>query len=379
MGSDIDPIRAEFPASERLLYLDIAHQAPMARSVRAAFDAFLDEGLQSGGPKPLWVGRVAEVRERAAALIGAQAAEIAFTKNTSEGLNIAANALPLKPGDQVLLLEGDHPNNLYAWLNLQRRGVEVRLVPRGSGPVDASTFAAHIEGRTRVIALSHVASDSGERHALAGIGDLCRRRGLYLVVDAIQSLGILPVDVKTMGISMLASGCHKGLLVPQGLGLLYVSAALGPLEPMYLAASSLTNPVRGADASYQRASLRDGAARFEIGNLNLPHLHALAAALALLERVGIPPIERQALALGDRLLTGLDRLGVGLLGPRDRERRSHILVLDLAAATWMDFLAAQGVRVSPQRGGIRVSFGLFNTEADVDRLLETLSQGPRRH
>lgn len=199
MEYDVEAICKEFPATERLLYLDVAHQAPLAHSVRAAFDAFLDEGLQAGGPKPVWLARVARVREQAAALIGAHAGEIAFTKNTSEGLNIAANALALKAGDNVLLPEGDHPNNIYAWLNLQRRGIEVRFVPVGNEPVDASTFLPHIDERTRVISLSHVTSDTGKRHEIGAIGELCRRKGLFLVVDAIQSLGILPVDVAAMG------------------------------------------------------------------------------------------------------------------------------------------------------------------------------------
>lgn len=375
MVHDLRALRREFPAAEGLLYLDIAHQAPMSHGVRAAFDTFLDEGLRAGGPKPVWLGRVAEARQRAAALIGAHAGEIAFTKNTSEGLNIAANALALESGDNVLLLQGDHPNNIYAWLNLQRRGVEVRFVPTKGEPVGASTFEGHIDERTRVISMSHVSSDTGERHALAPVGELCRRKGVHLVVDAIQSLGLLPVDVKAMGVSMLASGCHKGLLVPQGLGILYASADLGPLEPVYLAASSVTNPTRSPDASYATAALREGASRFEIGNLNLPHIHALAMALALLERVGIAQVEQHVLTLGDRLVAGLDRLGIGLLGPADRHRRSHILVLDMVAAQWMDFLAAQNVRVSQQRGGVRVSFGLFNDEADVDRLLEIIAQG----
>lgn len=378
MEYDVEAIRREFPATERLLYLDVAHQAPLAHSVRAAFDAFLDEGLQAGGPKPVWLARVAGVREQVAALIGAHAGEIAFTKNTSEGLNIAANALALKAGDNVLLPEGDHPNNIYAWLNLQRRGIEVRFVPVGSEPEDASTFLPHIDERTRVISLSHVTSDTGKRQEIGAIGELCRRKGLFLVVDAIQSLGILPVDVAAMGISVLASGCHKGLLVPQGLGILYASASLGPLDPMYLAASSLTNPQRGRDASYENATLREGAIRFETGNLNLPHLHALASALRLLEGVGVAQIEQHVLALGDRLIAGLDRLDVRLLGPRDRNRRSHILVLDLPAAQWMNFFSGRNVRVSQQRGGVRVSFGLFNTVVDVDRLLEIIAEGQRR-
>lgn len=372
---DVQAVREEFPVTAQFLYFDSAHQAPLARSVRAGFQGFLDAGLQTAGPKRVWLDRIADIRERVARLIGAHASEIAFTKNTSEGLNIAANALPLCAGDNVLLVQGDHPNNMYAWLNLQRKSVTIRFVDPGAGPVGADTFAQHIDDRTRAISLSHVTSDTGHRHDLASIGELCLARGIHLVVDAIQSLGTLPVDVRAMGISMLASGCHKGLLVPQGLGILYARRELCELAPAYLAASAVAEPW-AADGSCQGPVLRGDARRFEIGNLNLPHLHALGQSLALIELVGSDNIARHVLDLGERLIAHLDRMNVRLLGPRQREHRSHILVLDLPAQPWLEYFAAHKVRVSQQRGGVRVSFAMFNTLAEVDQLAELIAVGP---
>lgn len=374
---DVEAVREEFPVTRRFLYFDSAHQAPLCSSVRAGFDRFLAEAHLTAGPKSVWLDRVGLVREQVARLIGAQADEIAFTKNTSEGLNIAANALPLKAGDNVLLIEGDHPNNTYAWLNLQRKGIETRFVAAGPGRVDAQTFAPHIDGRTRVISLSHVTSDMGLRYGLASIGALCRAHAIYLVVDAMQSLGTMPLDVAEMGISMLASGCHKGLLVPQGLGIFYAKGGLGDLQPVYLAGSSVTNPSRDRHASHNTAVLCDGARRFETGNLNLPHLHALGESLALIDRIGVGNIARHALDLGDRLIAHLEPLKIRIFGPREPDQRSHILVLDLPAAAWLDYFAAKGVRVSQQRGGIRVSFAMFNTAAEVDQLAQIIRAGPR--
>jgi cysteine desulfurase/selenocysteine lyase len=373
-AESFDPtaVRREFPVVGRMLYLDSAHQTPLASSVRAALESFYDEGLEQAGPKALWLDRVEQVRARIAALIGADPSEIAFTKNTSEGLNIAANAVPFAPGDNVLMVEGDHPNNAYAFLNLRRKGVEVRFLPLKGETATADMFAPHIDGRTRAISLSHVTFHSGHRFDIEGIGKLAKAKGIYLVVDAMQSVGVVPLDAGGSGASMIAFGCHKGLLVPQGLGVLYVRQGLSELQPAYLAVAGLAHPPADLVARADNMQLRADAGRFEIGNLNLPDIHGLAASLALIEGVGVDAINRHVLDLGDRLIQHLDDLAIGLVGPRTRQHRSHIYVLDLPADEWLPYFVDEKVRVSPERDGIRVSFGLFNTVEDVDRLAEIL-------
>lgn len=366
---DLTSFRNEFPVTKRMLYLDSAHQTPMATVVRAALTEFLIESNEMAGPKPIWMRRVETARENVARLLNASPGEIAFTKNTSEGLNIAANAVPLVPGDNVLMIEGDHPNNTYAWLNLRRKGVEVRFVKLTSEVAMAATFAPHIDARTRVISLSHVTFHAGHRHDVADIGKLCASKGLYLVVDAMQSVGVIPVDVKALDVSVLAAGCHKGLLVPQGLGILYVKEGLDELQPAYLAMSSLENPPEDYIARPDDLVLRKDAGRFEMGNYNLPDLHALSASLGLISKAGISNIEQHVLSLGDRLISHLDTLGIKLVGPRTRGNRAHIYVLGLPVADWLDYLTQSQVRVSPERDGIRISFGLFNSEEDVDRVI----------
>jgi selenocysteine lyase/cysteine desulfurase len=372
---DIAAIRREFPVTERMLYFDSAHQAPLSVSVKAALEAFYAEGLETAGPKSRWLARVEEVRARLAALIGADPTEIAFTKNTSEGLNIAANALPLRADDNVLLVQGDHPNNAYAFLNLCTKGIAIRLVPVEREAVDAASFAPLIDARTRVISLSHVTFHAGHVFDIVDIGRLCARKRLHFVVDAMQSVGVLPIDVADLPPSMLAFGCHKGLLVPHGLGVLYASKSLPTLKPAYLALASLARPPADLIARPDDLELKPGAQRFELGNYNLPAIHALGAALELIGRVGVANIASHTLALGDRLLAHLDELGIGLVGPRARQRRSHIMVLDLPPNAWLEYLAAENVRVSPERGGIRVSFAIFNTADEVDRLAQIIARG----
>lgn len=371
---DVAAVRSEFPVTKRMLYLDSAHQTPLAASVRAALDDFYSEGHETAGPKPVWLRRVEQTRARVAALFNAKPGEIAFTKNTSEGLNIAANAVPLEAGDNVVLIEGDHPNNACAWLNLRRKGVEVRFA-RLKGEADiatAQTFAPLVDARTRVISLSHITFHAGQRHDVAGIGRLCKERRIHLVVDAMQSVGVVPIDVRAMNVSVLAAGTHKGLLVPQGLGVLYVREGLDELQPAYLAMSSLARPPADFIARPDDIATRSDAARFEIGNLNLPDIQALNAAIDLIEKVGVENVEQHVQALGDRLIEHLDRQGIPLVGPRRREGRAHIYVLGLPVAEWIEYFAQNQVRVSPERDGVRVSFGMFNTIEDVDQLAHVI-------
>lgn len=369
---DLSALRGEFPVTKRMLYLDSAHQTPLAGSVRAALNDFYAEGHETAGPKPVWLRRVEQTRERVAKFLNAAPSEIAFTKNTSEGLNIAANGVPLEAGDNVLMIEGDHPNNAYAWLNLRRKGVEVHFIRLATEVATADTFAPHVDSRTRVISLSHVTFHAGHRHDVGSIGKLCQQHGIYLIVDAMQSVGVLPVDVKKMEISVLAAGCHKGLLVPQGLGILYVKDGLDDLQPTYLAMASLANPPADYIARSDELALRKDAGRFELGNLNLADLHALNASIDLISRVGVGNIEQHVLTLGDRLIEHMDTQGIRLVGPRTRENRSHIYVLDLPVAEWSEYFAQNQVRVSPERDGIRISFAMFNTIEEVDQLAEII-------
>ena len=369
---DVQAVRKEFPAADRMVYLDSGFQAPLARPVKAAIELFLREGLETAGPKSVWLDRVEETRAKVARFLGVSAQEIAFTKNTSESMNIAANALPLRTGDKVLMIHGDHPNNAYAFLNLQRKGVEVRFVPM-TEIVDAESFLPHIDEKTRAISMSHVTFHAGHRFDIESIGALCAEKKLYFAVDVMQAIGVVPIDARAVQASFVGSGTHKGLLVPQGLGLLYWNKALNELEPAYLATASLAEPPADLIASPEILLPAPTARRFELGNFNLPAIHALGAAIDMIEQIGVQNIQNHCFDLGDHLIAQLDELDIRLVGPRDRQHRApHIYVIGLPAAEWLGYFEQNGVRVSPERDGIRVSFGMFNTIADVDRLVELI-------
>ncbi|MHC4043125.1 aminotransferase class V-fold PLP-dependent enzyme [Bradyrhizobium sp. 23AC] len=369
---DVDAVRKEFPAVERMVYLDSGFQTPLARPVKAAIELFLREGFETAGPKSVWLDRVEQTRAKVARFLGVTADEIAFTKNTSESMNVAANALPLRAGDNVLMIHGDHPNNAYAFLNLQRKGVEVRFIPM-TDVVDADSFAPFIDEKTRAISMSHVTFHAGHRFDIESVGAMCTRKKLYFVVDVMQAIGVVPVNATAIGASFIGSGSHKGLLVPQGLGLLYWDKTLKELEPAYLAAASLAEIPDDLIARADRMAPSPAARRFELGNFNLPAVHALGASLDMIEQIGVQNIQNHCFDLGDHLIARLDELGVRLVGPRERKHRApHIYVIALPASDWLGHFEENGVRVSPERDGIRVSLGMFNTATDIDRLIDVI-------
>lgn len=371
---DVEAVRKLFPAAEKMTYLDSGFQTPMSTPVRQALETFIQEAYETAGPKAIWVDRMEGVRAKVATLLKATPQEIAFTKNTSESMNIAANALPLKAGDNVLMLHGDHPNNAYAFLNLARKGVEVRFVPM-SEVVNADSFRPHIDVNTRAISMSQVTFHAGHCFDIESVGQLCRERGLYYVLDIMQGVGVVPIDVKRVGATFIGAGTHKGLLVPQGLGLLYWDSSRTELEPAYLAAISLARPPADFIARPDDLELVATAGRFEIGNFNLPATHALGAALDLIASIGVEKIAAHCFDLGDRLITGLDACSVALVGPRERAHRApHIYVAALPADEWLEYFASRGVRLSPEREGLRISLGMFNTASDIDRFLDVVRE-----
>lgn len=376
-GGDLTRYREEFPVTRELCYLDHASLAPLPRRVSAAIARLLAQRSRRGSLcLPGWVELVEAVRARAAAFIGARPEEVAFVKNTTEGVLLAAESIPWQPGDNVVAVRGEFPANVYPWLALERRGVEVRRVPaRPDGRVPVGDLLARVDGRTRVLAVSHVQFSTGFAADLAALGRACADAGVFLFVDAAQSLGALRVDVRAAGIAFLAANSGKWLLGPGGVGVFFCAAsALDRLVPVNIGWRSVRHP---GDARDIRLDLRPGAARFEEGSWNLPGIAGLGAALRLLSEVGMERVEARVLALTDRLTAGLARLGCEILSPRGPGEGSGIVAFRVpgrAAGAVVEALRARGVVVSLCGDAVRVSPHFYNLEEEIDRLLEVVAQ-----
>jgi cysteine desulfurase/selenocysteine lyase len=363
--------RAEFPVTRDWAYLNHAAVAPLPERVVRTLERFVRARQRGDMALEDWPPATEETRGLAARLVGASPGEIAFINSTSDGLNLAANALPIASGENVILCDMEFPANVYPWVNLERRGVEVRIIPHDGGGLSPAGLAAAMDERTRVVAVSSAQFLSGYRADLPALSRLCHAAGAYLVVDGIQSLGVVPMDVRAAGLDILVTQGAKWLLAPIGIGFIYVRQELiGQLYPPYAYYRAVPAPEPWLHYDW---TLRDDARRFEVSSPNVIGLYGLREALALLLEVGIEHIYPHVLDLGDRLLAGLDDLDIEVLTPRERERRAGIVTCRTAdVAGDLQRLHEARVQVSLREGYLRIAPHFYNLPEEIDQLLNVL-------
>jgi selenocysteine lyase/cysteine desulfurase len=318
-----------------------------------------------------------ESRARAARLIGAEPAEIALMPNTTYGLNLAARALPLTPGDVVVTFDREFPANVYPWMALAERGVRLELLPctPEGWPDEAAAHAALARPEVKALTVSWVQFASGYRVDLPALGRAARAAGKWFVVDAIQGLGPCTLDVRTTPIDILCTGAQKWLLSPWGTGFTYVRRELvGRLAPSsvgWLAVKGADDFARLCDYDL---TLRDDARRFEVLTLPYQDFAGFNAALALLEALGPAQVAAHVAGLADRIVRWAEgRDDVRLVTPADPARRAGVVSVaprDPAAASVR--LREAGVVHSVREGAVRLSPHGYNTAGEVDRALAVL-------
>lgn len=383
--SDVADARRLFPGASRVTYLDLGGRGLLSTPVQQAIERHVRDGVEGCIDKDFLFEQTEAARTGFAQLINASPDEVTFTKNTSEGLNMVARAIEWQPGDNVILCpELEHPNNVYAWLNLQRHGVEVRVVPNVQGrmPVDAMIRA--IDARTRLLTASAVTFSPGFRTDVETLGRACRERGVIFLVDAAQSAGIVHTDVQQAPIDALATSTQKGLLGLYGMGYLYVRRELAEtLVPAGLARFGVELDAANAHESDLGGGwhLRPGALRFDLGNYNYAGVYAANASLRLLLDIGTPAIERHATGLARTLAAGLAELGLPVVGASSDPDRAHIVTLGVYEAGAPAYggdaslhglyahLTAHDVKLSMRRGLLRFAFHVYNDASDVQRVL----------
>jgi selenocysteine lyase/cysteine desulfurase len=368
--------RTHFPIAAHWAFLDHAAVAPLPAPAVQAIRVYADRLAVTGAIGYAdWHARGEQVRGSAARLLGAEAADVAFVANTTAGVVIVAEGFPWQAGDNVVTAAEEYPTNQYPWLNLASRGVALRRVPSRGSRIAIDDLRAAIDERTRVVTLSFVEYASGFRNDLETIGSLCRERGIFFFVDAIQGLGVLPLDVSRLPVDALAADGHKWLLGPEGLGLFWCRRAwLDRLHPIGVGWNSVLG---SGDFSRIDFRLKPNAGRFEGGTMNFAGITGLGASLELLEAAGYAAVGERILFLTDHLCEQAARAGLSVFSSRAEGERSGIVALDvpgLPASEASRRCQAAGIAANVRAGHLRVSPHAYNSIDELDRLIDVLRE-----
>lgn len=380
---DLQSLREEFPVLSEVIYLDNAAttQTPI-RVVEAICDFFYEyAGNYGRGTHRLAreTTRVCEEsRERLATFLGAYPEQVIWTGNTTGAINLVAQGLTWKRGDEILCSALEHHSNLLPWLALKKRGVSISIIPHEEGYINPDAVSELITPKTRLVAVTQMSNVTGTIQQVDEIGDIIHDAGGLLLVDGAQSLGHLPVDITNM--DFLAIAGHKGLLGPQGIGSLYAD------DPEILTASQFGGGTV-SKVSLEEVVLRKPPARFEPGTPNIPGIIGLGPAIEMVEELGTEAIRCHEEELGTILYDGLSGIdGISVFNPHASPVISfgaEGIHPDLLGRK-LDDIAAICVRSGmhcaeplsrsyAEHGTVRASVACYTTKEEVETLIETLS------
>lgn len=376
---DANALRAReyaWMANDSAIYLNAASTGPMPqRAVDTAAEWSAMRAAPHRLPLSLMQDTVATSRKQFAALIGADVDEIALMPNTTYGLNLAARALPLRPG-VILTFDGEFPSCVYPFQALGSRGITLELVPKRNGLPDEDTLVAAI-ARPDVVAvvISWVQFATGFVADLQRIGRACRERGVFFVVDGIQGCGVREIDLHQVPVDIFASGAQKWQLSPWGTGFVYVRRELVTmLEPLDVGWACMKASVDYGRLTDYEFDYFDDARRFEVVTLAYHDFAVANASTAMLLELGVPKVQAHVRALCDRVVEWVDsRDDVQMLTPADPERRAGVVAFVPSDLPRMAArLKAGGVAHVVREGAIRLSPHCYNTVTDIDSALALL-------
>jgi selenocysteine lyase/cysteine desulfurase len=367
-GAEDDPlgVRPDFPLVAERTFLNGAYIMPCPRQVIAAGQAFAESKA-----RPMTVGdlfaKTGEVRTQFARLINATPEETGFVYGTTEGENIVANNVPMAAGDNVVVDELLYDGAMVVYRELERRrGIELRIVKHRDGAVTPADIAAQVNDRTRLVSVAWVSHLNGFRHDLRAIADIAHAHGALVHTDAIQAVGMFPVDVRAADVDFLCCGTYKWLLSGFGAAPFYIRQSLLGRIPLDRFGSFQVDKHLPGDHFELKTST---ARRYEYATIPFLEIHQLGAALAYLEKVGVGRIETHVVGLADQMHEGLQKQGFKLFTPAGNRSGVVSFYCTRPAAEIHAAFDAAKVDITVRDGYIRAATCLFNNAAEVDRLL----------
>ena len=367
--------RKQFPIFDQKIYLSSCSQGALSRPVEAAIQEFLESWHSHGNPWEIWVGRMEELRVEFARLINAEPAEVAVTFSVSSALNSLASALSYSDRPKVVTSDFDFPTVGHIWLAQQRRGAQVTFARAQGTRLPLSAFEDVVDDQTALVSTTQVCYKNGFKNNIGALAELAHERGAHLLIDAYQSMGTQPMDVKALDLDILVTGALKYLLGSPGVAFMYMRRDLvDRFEPSDSGWFGQENVFAYDVHNLHYAS---SARRFETGSPPVPNVYASLAALRLLAGVGLDVIQAHVQALAGHFIEGARRRGLALLTPEEpADRGPLVMVRSTDAPKLIETLAREGILCSTRDGSLRVSLHYYNTEADVDMVLAALDRHP---
>jgi cysteine desulfurase/selenocysteine lyase len=369
-------LRALFPHTEHTVYLNHAAVSPPPVPTLRAVEAQLRDVAENGSLHyRRWVATRENARQLAARMLGVRPHQIAFMRNTSDGLSTVANGLTWRAGDNIVTFKREFPSNVYPWLRLRKAyGVEVRFCEERDGRIDLSELIGLIDERTRLVAISHVQYGSGFRADLERIGRAARARDALLVVDVIQSMGVVAIEAESELIDVAAGACHKWLLTPEGVGLLYLSErARERIEPTLVGWTSVPQP---EDYGNFEQDWKPGALAWETGTGATALFHGLEASLKLLSETGVERIQSHLNELTDYLCEQLRGSDYEVVSSRLTGEKSQIVCIrhrkGLSPMALYAHLKQHNIVAAPRGDRLRIAPHLYNIPSEIEALVAAL-------
>jgi selenocysteine lyase/cysteine desulfurase len=370
---DWHAVRKQFPTTDKLAFLNSGMKVILPRCVADAMHEWIDDVYATAGATAFAMAEIEKTRTVVAETFGASREDISLIKNTSEGISIIAQGFPWRQGDNVVISEIEHENNTFPWRYLEARGVETRFAkPDEEGRVTLECYRALVDKRTRIMALAWVAYGNGYRADLPELAAFCGARGIKLVVDGIQGVGVLATPISALGVDALIAGGHKAQLSLTGAGFMYTTPELrSMITPPYAAKFSFTSN----DRFQPQLELSADGHRFEYGNPNFLGCFVQRRSAEFVRGIGLEQIEARVKDLTTRLIDGAEQRQIRVRTPRPWAERAGLISFELGkpASALVATLKTKGIIVSEKDGFLRAGVHFYNNEEDIERLLGGIS------
>jgi cysteine desulfurase / selenocysteine lyase len=370
---DWTAVRKQFPTTAKLTFLNSGMKMILPKGVAEAMQEWIGDVYDTAGETAFSMAEIEKTRAAVAEAFGAPASTISLIKNTTEGISIIAQGFPWRAGDNVVISDAEHENNTFPWRYLKSHDVEVRFAkPDAQGRVTLDCYRPLIDKRTRILALAWVAYGNGYRADVPELAAFCRERGVKLVVDGIQGVGVLATPISALGADAFIAGGHKAQLSLTGAGFMYTTPDFAAMiTPPYAAKYSFTSN----DRFQPELKLASDGHRFEYGNPNFLGCFVQRRSAEFVHSLGLDHIEARVRDLTTQLIEGAEQRQIRVRTPRPWQERAGLVSFDFdkPAGPAVAALKKQGIIVSEKDGFVRAGVHFYNDEADIERLLDGLT------